>query len=414
MKNRYGKRRFQKRRRRSRLSSSIWGPILKFVLTVLGIGILLAVLTFGVMFALEVFFKIDTPLDPGGIFGKLADQFNAKMVETPTPYISPVPTATPHPMDLFDGEEAENELVFPADVSYSFLGDPYCYNNKIVCSAGKLFDGKVRMYRLVEYDIATGAVRELSPEPVNEHLLFPVFNDKWLVYFDAHYSVGGGNICALDLQKPNAAPIVVKEVFIGQPVIRLYNDCIAWTERTGSDREKVFVCDLTTLETTVVQYFNRSDYGTSYPYFAEGRLIWAAEDSANEDFSAIKYIDLDSASIHEYRPGVPVHDPEYNGRYYAWLDSHHTEDAVLYASDGEGKPFVVAEGVVEFGISDRFIAYGKDSAVYIYAFENGKTYRITPEREIAQFLGVSGGTVMWMDVTSRERDIIKYAIPPLW
>ena len=34
-------------------------------------------------------------------------------------------------------------------------------------------------------------------------------------------------------------------------------------------------------------------------------------------------------------------------------------------------------------------------------------------RENTQFLGVSGGYVMWMDVTSRERDIIKYALPPL-
>lgn len=45
-----------------------------------------------------------------------------------------------------------------------------------------------------------------------------------------------------------------------------------------------------------------------------------------------------------------------------------------------------------------------------------KTGRATgsrPERENTQFLGVSGGYVMWMDVTSRERDIIKYALPPL-
>ena len=72
-----------------------------------------------------------------------------------------------------------------------------------------------------------------------------------------------------------------------------------------------------------------------------------------------------------------------------------------------------AEGVVEFGIAENFVAYGKDEAVWIYVFENGKSYRLTPERENTQFLGVSGGYVMWMDVTSRERDIIKYALPPL-
>ena len=63
--------------------------------------------------------------------------------------------------------------------------------------------------------------------------------------------------------------------------------------------------------------------------------------------------------------------------------------------------------------ASNFVAYGKDEAVWIYVFENGKSYRLTPERENTQFLGVSGGYVMWMDVTSRERDIIKYALPPL-
>ena len=82
-------------------------------------------------------------------------------------------------------------------------------------------------------------------------------------------------------------------------------------------------------------------------------------------------------------------------------------------TDCSGTPVAAAEGVVEFGIAENFVAYGKDEAVWIYVFENGKSYRLTPERENTQFLGVSGGYVMWMDVTSRERDIIKYALPPL-
>ena len=69
--------------------------------------------------------------------------------------------------------------------------------------------------------------------------------------------------------------------------------------------------------------------------------------------------------------------------------------------------------MVEFGISDSFIAYGKDEAIWIFVFETQKTYRLTPEREHAQFLGVSGGYIMWMDVTSRERDIIRYAKLPI-
>ena len=109
-----------------------------------------------------------------------------------------------------------------------------------------------------------------------------------------------------------------------------------------------------------------------------------------------------------------VHDPETNGKYYAWLAGPHGPSAKLYVWDGSGTPVAAAEGAGEFGIAENFVAYGKDEAVWIYVFENGKSYRLTPERENTQFLGVSVGYVRWMDATSRERDIIKYALPPLY
>ena len=85
---------------------------------------------------------------------------------------------------------------------------------------------------------------------------------------------------------------------------------------------------------------------------------------------------------------------------------------VAYVHAG-GKIGVLVNFDTDLAAKPEFVAYGKDEAVWIYVFENGKSYRLTPERENTQFLGVSGGYVMWMDVTSRERDIIKYALPPL-
>ena len=410
MKSGYSKRQYKKRRKRLRYDKKR-GNGFKVFFAVLGVLLLIAVAAVGVMFALEIFFKIDTPLPPDGVFGKFADALNAEMVVSPTPYVTEIPTEEPHPMDLFDGKVEEKEVVFPADLNYAWLGDPYCCNGRIICSAGKLIDGRVLMCRLVQYDIATAALTELPVEPKNDHLMFPAFNDKWLVYFDAHYSVGGGNICVIDMNSPYSAPAVVKEVYIGQPELKLWGDYMAWIERTGSERDKIFVCDLRTMETTVVAFFNRSDYGTSMPFIADGKLLWS-EESGSGTSSMIKYYDLENGTQGEYRTGVYVHDPEYNGRYYAWLDSHHSEDTGLYVSDGT-ENFLVARGVAEFGISDKFVAYGLDNAVYIYLFENKTSYRITPEREDTQFLGTTGGTVMWMDVTSRERDIIKFAIPPI-
>lgn len=411
MKKQYNKRRFPNKRRYSRFSGKKNGSFFKYFFGALGILILLAFVAVAAMYVLEVAFKIDTPLPPDGIFGRIAGSMKMEMVVSPTPFVTPEPTAEPDPMDSFDGKVEENELVFPADLNFPFLGDPYCYNNSIICSVGKQFDRTVKMYRLVEYDMDSAAVRELPVEAKNDHLFFPTFNEKWLAYFDARYSVGGGYICVIDRTAPGAEPVIIKEVYIGQPQLRLSGDYLTWIERTGSDRDKIFVCDLKTMETAVIQYFDKSEYGTSMPFIFGSRVLWAVPGVGEN--SAIRYVDIETGEAGEFNPGTFVHDPEYNGRYYAWLDAPHSPEASLYVADTAGDPMLVATGIAQFGISEKFVAYGKDDAVYIYVFETGNSYRITPERETAQFLGVSGGTVFWMDVTSRERDIIKYAIPPL-
>lgn len=411
MKKQYNKRRYPSNRRFSKRMNKKGGSFFKVFFGGIGILLLLAVLAVVVMFVLEVAFKIDTPLPAEGFFKRIADSMKMSMVAPQTPNATPEPTPEPHPMDSFDGKVEEQELVFPADMNFPYLSDPYCFNGSIICSAGKQFEKTVKLYSLVEFDIANSAARELPVAAQNDHIFFPVFNEKWLVYFDAHYSVGGGYILAIDRTAENAQPVLIKEVYIGQPEIRLSGNYITWIERTGSDRDKIFVCDLRNTETAVIQYFDKSEYGTSKPFIYDTRVIWAAP--GREDNSVIRYIDIETGSTGEFDPGTFVHDPEFNGRYYAWIDAPHSPDASLYTADTAGDPMLVAKGVTDFGISEKYIAYGKDNAVYIYLFETGNSYCITPEREDAQFIGVSGGTVLWMDVTSRERDIIKFAIPPL-
>ena len=308
------KRRVLSKRRRSRFSASIWAPILKLAGCIAGVLAALGILTLLVMIVLEGVFKIDTPLRPDGFLGKAARlvKIELPLIESPTPYIPPEPTPTPHPMDLFVGEDEEKEIVFPAGMSYTWLSDPYCFNGEIICSAGKLVNGKALMCALLKYNISTGKVSELPIKARNDHLIYPVFNEKYLVYFDANQKNGGGDICALDLKNSSAEPKIIKKVYVGQPEIKLWDEYIAWTERTGSERDKIFVCHIPTEETTVVQYFNSSGYGASMPYFENGKLIWAGEDSTRARCSSINYISLNETSIGELYPGVYVHDPETN------------------------------------------------------------------------------------------------------
>ena len=189
--------RLNKRNRRRRSSSRSFrsgnaGPILKLLGVVFGALAGLALLVFGVMFVLEAFFKVDTPLDASGIIGKFAGKINTPLIETPSPVPTVEPTPTPHPMEGFDPAAAQRELILPGELNYPWLADPSSYAGTVILSAGRLADGKVKLERLVSYDIAAGSASELDVKPENDHLLHPVFNDKWLVYFDANYDFGGG------------------------------------------------------------------------------------------------------------------------------------------------------------------------------------------------------------------------------
>jgi hypothetical protein len=177
--------------------------------------------------------------------------------------------------------------------------------------------------------------------------------------------------------------------------------------------DKLFVSDLRTKETTVMSMFSNSVYGQSQPDFRNGVLVWADVDTVDAEqsgsTSTINSISVSDSTVKPYKPGTYVHDPEYNGNFYAWLTNNHGPRTELYFSNGYIEPVKVDEGVVEFGIASDFLAYSKDETIWVYLFDKRKSYRLTPDRERAQFLGVSENKVLWMDVTSRERDIMKFA-----
>lgn len=420
MKKRYRRRKYSRRRRS--LSASNWGPVVNLLLCVLGGLAAAALLTLLVMIVLEAVFHVDTPLPPDGIVAKVAKVFSKDdiLITSPTPYYTPEPTPTPHPMSSYSPEEEEKEVVLQPELQYYWFGDPQFNNGKLIFSAGKIIGDNVRMCALLQYDPSGGPVTELPVKLKNAHFIYPVCNDEWLVYLDGK-TKGGGEICAVRMNALGSEPIVIKTIYTGQPEIRLDGHYIAWIERTGTTRDKLFVCDLETQETSVVDMFTASSYGTGAPYLKNGTLIWASEGADKyEDgrvSSVIKHIDIGSSGIREYSVDTYVHDPEFNGTYFAWINTHHSESAVLYiakASDGTAlESKAIAEGVVDFVMDEHFVAYSIEEAIYVYLFNSGESFRITPERELTQLLGASEGYVIWMDVTSRERDVMKYAKIPM-
>lgn len=416
MNRRYGKKKFFKHR--SVPHSTGIGSIFKVIFYAFGIMLAVCVVSLIVMISLEAVFKIDTPIKQDGFVANSLSKMNLDglLICSPTPYITPEPTVAPKPMDDFDGGESEKEIVLPSEMSYTWFGSPYYFSDKIIYPAGKLVNGKSLMVALLEYNLSTESVRELKITSQNGQLLNPVFNENWLIYLDGKTSNGGGDICIIDLKSGSMTPKVIKTVYACQPEFKLGGDYVTWIERTGTSKDKLFVCYIPTCETTVIDSFTNSSYGTSMPFINSGCVVWSNDDNIAHDdgksVSVLKSANLENGTITEFYPGTYIHDPEFNGSYYVWLDSAHTENCTLYVYNGYDEPVAIDSGVVEFAITDKYIAYGKDEAVWVYLFSDGSVYRITPDRETAQFLNASDRLIMWMDVTSRDRDIIRYVELP--
>lgn len=389
------------RRRHSRFRASNWFPFVMLflaVFTVLGLA------------SLIVFVGLPKLMPLIGL------EYRAPFAPPPTPTPTAPPTPTPNPMDSFNPVDAQSEVIFTGSTGYTWFGDPYFYKGTLLLSAGKVVDNSAVMTSLFFYYPDKDRTAEPLPYTLkNKHFMFARFNDRWIVYLDAKLD-GGGNVTVVDRGEPGAKPFIIKEVYAGQPELMLDGNYLAWIERTGSKMDKLFLCNLTTRETVTVEMFNNNIYGQSTPSLRSGVLTWASLDSAlgsADTTSTICSIMLSgSTSTKTYRPGTFVHDPESDGVYTAWLDGNHGPETNLYYCKNNGAAALLDRGVLDFGLGDGFIAYAKDSAIYAYRFADNKSYRITPERESVQFLGVSDGKVLWMDVTTRERDIVKFAPIP--
>jgi len=389
--------RAKRRRRRRSLSAPIWVPIILLSAVILGFLALLYVILYIAVPKAAEFIGID---------------YRAPFTPEATPAPTPKPTPTPHPMKTYDFAANSQELVFDGSSNYKWFTDPYFYDGRMIISAGKLAsDGKnVAFSDMFFFNPEDRSAEKLPLSPQNFHFMYPKFNGKWLVYLDAKIDEGGA-IMAVDLTASPLKAVKVKDIYSGQPEPFLSDNYVAFTDRTGTTKDKLFVYDLTTMESTVVAMFTNSVYGQSKPFIADSTLIWAdsATSSGSSDTSVLNYIYINSSTVKSVNTGTFVHDPECNRQYTAWLTEVHSRDTQLYGMNGfGGEPFLIDSGVVEFGLGSDFVAYSRDEGIYVYMFNGGSIYRLTQDYEQAMFLGVSDDHVMWMDVTSRERDIVKF------
>ncbi len=396
--------RYKLKRKRTSLKATNAGPILAFSATIAAIlGVIVLIVFVGLP----------------ALLPKIGINYNPPWQPTPTPRPTARPTPTPHPAAITDPVDLQHEVVLSGYSKYNWFADPYAYNNALIFTAGHLVGSDVRMDLLFRYDITTGEAQEIDAPLENQNYVYPMMNDRWLVYLDAKTN-GGGYIRAKHLDTGEL--YVVKQVYADQPVLQLDGDTLAWIERTGTRMDKLFVCDLNTLENTAIRLFSGTAYGQSAVSMSKGQIVFAdiasgetgnaGETSAEQPTSAIYSLTLSDQSFKPYTPGTYVHDPLTNGKQWIWRSGSHGPGDDLYMTQNGADTKLIGTDIADYGISEHFAAYSKNEAIFVYFFDNGQTIQITPdiERERTQLLGVSNGVVIWMDVTSRERDIMKYAV----
>lgn len=336
-------------------------------------------------------------------------------LKEPTPAPTIAPTPTPDPYKGVNFTELQQEVAVAAS-QYSWFGDPYFYDKTLMFTGGELVSGAARMTTLFKYDTETNRAQRQSVKLNNAHFLYPVFNDTFIVYLDAKND-GGGEIIAHRFSDNYQNPILIKTVYTGQPMLFLDGNYLVWTERTGSNMDKLFVCDLNTQETVAVQMFERgSYYGTSKPFIKSNLLVWADADGETA-FGAITsqicVMDIKTGKLTTHKPDTYVHDPKTNGNgIFAWLDGNHGPATKLYFSKDGQNPQVIDEGVVDFYMDEDFITYQKNESVFVYLISTNNTVELTTKTQYAQLCGASAGFVAWIDVTRRDVDVLKYAYIP--
>ena len=326
---------------------------------------------------------------------------------------TPTPSPTPVPLSSIDFEA---ETITPR-LNEQFAGYPVFFGGRLLYAKsedGVVYDALV-LYDVAKEDYAPFA----SPSLQNDTFANIVANEGWLCYLD-HKDSGGGAIMAL---KDGAEPFIVKTYYTGMPEISLSGDMLVWMERTGTYMDKLFAFDLSSRENVTLQTFrdqSLGDYGTSGAYVNGTAVVWAYYDPEQsvDEFeaapkSSIHVLNLGDARAQVYRDaGTYVHDPIVNGDALAWVDGNHAPSQTLWLRVGENAPEAVAQGVIGYAFGETFLLYCQGERLYARMLNDETVLPVTPENSRAIFAGISGGYILWYDVTDAEaqgtKDVLKF------
>ena len=358
----------------------------------------------------------------------------AEEAAAPTP--SPIATPTPPPATYAkaDMSDLETEVSIP----HWFITDPYYYNGKIVyTSTDEAATAPNAINYVIVYDIGSNSYTRLETparlvgdgdgenEPAGNNYFGAKMNETWIVWVESDYNnLGGGRIMAYD-RRTNES-FVLREYLYGLPKLFLSGDLCLFNVSTGSKSDKIYLYDLEDKEVALLRSYNYSTepFSISTPSICDTEIIWI--DSMAEETgittTTIKSIKIKEDLSFDNDPYVfdsYVYNPVTNGEAIAFLNTQRSLTGDLMVSVGGNDPVVVASGVFNFALGDHFVAYTKDTAIYVYYWADGSTGRLSNSNSTAILASVTDNVVLWYDITDgivgekeKDRDVLMMAEVP--
>jgi hypothetical protein len=157
-------------------------------------------------------------------------------------------------------------------------------------------------------------------------------------------------------------------------------------------------------------------------------VVWAGPDTgqtpeqaqAEGEHSAIFWVKLGEGVTYDekgeirkntYLPGTYVHEPLYNGTYFAWVDGNYAPRQSLYIGKPNEAPIKIDDSVTTYSLGDDILVYGKDKQIWVYIISTGEYCRLTSGKEEGKTPLASGNGVVWSvwtkDITG---DVMRYKL----
>lgn len=298
-----------------------------------------------------------------------------------------------------------------------YINQPVKYGDEIICTGGSDSAGNPKLASLYLYNINdrdnNAIVSEIKCQ--NDHLLYPQFNDRWILVVDAAEK-GGGNISCFDRVAKSYS--IIKEYRGAPPKIRLEGERLVWFEQTSADLSTLYSYHISTDQLTAHTVQENLPFVYGGADVAGSTAVWSGLDSRDklaEDMrvtnrSAIYTLNLDTGEQKRYEPGMFAYAPSVYGDLIAWIDTTGKPSSSLYISQNGSQPRKLAGNVSGFDVGDGYVVYCQDDRMYVYFVDGDTTLPISKEGQRCFYIGEQNGVAFWYDTTQDyyQRDVVKY------